>query len=133
MTVKSKKYVDTIKSYLHMFLNSKKWQTFAWIFLLVGYQHLLLTTKNRKIQCISKVCFCSLVILHQDLNIHENNREKENIILSYAKENGIWDQQSFASDVSNMKRKCNIFIKMKFGFEVLFLFVKTSQRSILFL
>ena len=25
------------------------------------------------------------------------------------KKNGIWDQKSFASDVSNMKRKCNIF------------------------
>ena len=72
-----------------------------------------------------------MVILHQDLNIHENNSEKKNIILYYAKENGIWDQKSFASDVSNMKRKCNIFIKMKFRFEVLFIFVKTSQRSIL--
>ena len=44
------------------------------------------------------------------MNIHENNSEKKNIILYYAKENGIWDQKSFASDVSNMKRKCNIFI-----------------------
>ena len=25
------------------------------------------------------------------------------------KKYGIWDQKSFASDVSNMKRKCNIY------------------------
>lgn len=86
----------------------------------------------KKIQCISKVCFCSLVLLHQHLNTHENNSEK-NIIFCYANENCIWDQKWIASDVSNIKRKCNIFIKMKFWFEVLFLFVKTSLRSIYFL
>lgn len=36
------------------------------------------------------------------------------------------------TDVSNMKRN-NIFIKMKLGFEVLFIFVKTAKEVFYFL
>lgn len=67
------------------------------------------------------------------MNTRENNSEKKNIVFFYAKANHICDLKLFASDIGNIKRKCNIFIKMKFWFEVLLLFVKTSQRSIYFL
>lgn len=87
VTLKPKKYVDTMNSYFDIFVTAKDEKLLHGFFFCLTLTTYCLQLK--KIQCISEACFWSSLILHQYLNKHENNSEKEHIVFCYAKENRI--------------------------------------------